>query len=80
MRGKNSWLPSVNTKNRHTIKNKIMKKRFYKDVVCTIELMYKRKIRKAKNHLYTGKVNQYLKELIEASELREMHSELRSLV
>ena len=56
-----------------------MKKRLYRDVVCTIELIYKRKIRKARKHLYSGKVNQYLKELIEASELKEMYSEIRTL-
>ena len=56
-----------------------MKKRIYKDLLCAIDLMYKRKVKKAKRLLYQGKVNQYLKELIEASELRQMQTEFISL-
>jgi hypothetical protein len=56
-----------------------MKKRIYKDLLCTIELMYKRKVKKASKLLYQGNVNLYLRELIEASELRQMQNEFISL-
>jgi hypothetical protein len=53
-----------------------MRNRIFNNIVCKLELMYNRKIRKAKSLLYQGKLDAYLKELIEASELKEIHAEL----